>query len=124
VPTRAARSYQEHARTGAKGMVPGAGLEPACACLKGRPGCRQSTPDCEPSFGADPNLPPYKGGVTAVRDGKSPSEAGTRTPGCLLAPPIDALFSLVRAPGRTRTGIASRHWHLEPARLPDSATSA
>ena len=29
----------------------------------------------EPSPGADPGLPPYRGRVTAVRDGKAPAQA-------------------------------------------------
>ena len=37
VPTRAARPYQGRADADPKGIVPGAGLEPACACFKGRP---------------------------------------------------------------------------------------
>ena len=45
MPTRAERPYQGRADADPKGIVPGAGLEPACACFKGRLGCRQPTPE-------------------------------------------------------------------------------
>lgn len=53
MPTRAARPYQGRADADPKGIVPGAGLEPACACFKGRPGCRQPTPEVR-SAGLEP----------------------------------------------------------------------
>jgi hypothetical protein len=60
VSDRAARPYQGRVRAGAKGIVPGAGLEPACAGVKARPGCQQPTPD----RGAFPQCRPERAAVT------------------------------------------------------------
>ena len=73
-----------------RGDVPRAGLEPACADFKDRPGCPATHPGMEPSPGADPGLLPYRGRVTAVCDGKAPAQAmavvsASRTNGSLRA---------------------------------------
>jgi hypothetical protein len=60
VSDRAARPYQGRVRAGAKGIVPGAGLEPACAGFKDRPGCQQPTPD----RGAFPQCRPERAALT------------------------------------------------------------
>jgi hypothetical protein len=47
--------------------VPGAGLEPACACFKGRPGCRQPTPEWpEPLPGLEPDTCRLQGGCSGL----------------------------------------------------------
>ena len=47
-------------------MVPGAGLEPACADFKDRPGCPATHPGMEPPAGADPASFRLQGGCAAV----------------------------------------------------------
>lgn len=84
-------------------MVPGAGIEPASSPSKAvRPALKR------PRIGSPRQVPtpagrPYKGHRAAGPRGKSPSEAGTRTPDCLPATPAAALFSLVRVLGAIRT---------------------
>jgi hypothetical protein len=88
--TTSALPRRRSVRWSYRGDVPRAGLEPACADFKDRPGCPATHPGMEPSPGADPGLLPYRGRVTAVCDGKAPAQAvavvsASRTNGSLRA---------------------------------------
>jgi hypothetical protein len=79
VPTRAARPYQGRADADPKGIVPGVGLEPACACFKGRLGCCQPTPE---RTGAPARCHPWLAGLTKAARSLEPGAStlgGTRT---------------------------------------------
>ena len=79
MPTRAERPYQGRADTDPKGIVPGAGLEPACACFKGRLGCRQPTPE---RTGAPARCHPWLADHTKAARSLEPGAStlgGTRT---------------------------------------------
>jgi hypothetical protein len=72
----------------------------------------------EPLPGADPGWCPYRGLPVPDPGASLPARPGLGTPGCLLAPPIGALFSLVRTPGGIRT---RKYTPLKRARLPVAA---
>ena len=69
----------------------------------------------EPSPGADPGLPPYRGRVTAVCDGMAPAQVIAVVSAFTDQEAVSVLTPLLGVPGAIRTHTAQRLMLVPPA---------